>query len=177
METSSTVKRGLTAAALALVAVTAAACGGSSSGGGTTPSSAPSSEPSTTPAAAATAPADPTAAKAEITKNWELFFSSATNSATATGLLENGDQLGPALAKAQQEDKASGGNRSAKVKKITFTSATNANVNYILHAGGTKLNAAGVAVFQNGAWKVSQLTFCTLVELGNNGKPVKSCPS
>jgi hypothetical protein len=165
------------AAALALVAVTAAACGGGSSGGGTTPSAAPTSQTSTTPAAAATAPADPAAAQAEITTTWETFFSSSTSTADAVALLENGDQLGPALNKAQQEDKATGGNRSAKVKKVTFTSPTNANVTYRLHVGTTKLNSAGVAVLQDGKWKVSQITFCTLVILGNNEKSVKSCPS
>ena len=167
----------LRASALALVAVFAAACGGSSSGGGTTPSSAPTSGTSSTPSSAATGPADPAAATAEITKTWETFFSSKTNSAAAVGLLENGDQLGPALKKAEQEDKATGGNRSAKVKKVTFTSPTNANVNYILHAGGQVLNSAGTAVLQDGKWKVSEVTFCTLVVLGNGEKPVKSCPS
>jgi hypothetical protein len=168
----------LRVAGLAFVAVTAAACGGSSSGGGgTQPSTAPSSVTSTTPAATATAPADPAAAKAEITKNWEKFLSSGTSSTVATALLEDGDQLGPALSKAQQEDKTTGGNRSAKVKKITFTSATTANVNYILHAAGTTLNSAGTAVLQNGVWKVTTVTFCTLVVLGNGERPVKGCPS
>lgn len=167
----------LRACALALVAALTAACGGGSSGGSTTPSSAPTSGTSTTPAATATAPADPAAATAEITATWEKFFSSATSISAAVALLENGDQLGPALAKAQQEDKATGGRRSAKVKKVTFTSPTNANVSYILHAGGTTLNSAGVAVLQGGQWKVSQITFCTLVVLGNGEKPVKGCPS
>lgn len=173
-------QKSLQAAALALVAVLAAACGGSSSGGSTGTSgasTAPSSDTSSTPAAVATAPADPTAAMAQITTTWETFFSSSTSVADATALLENGDQLGPALQKAQKEDKATGGNRSAKVKKITFTSPTNANVNYRLHVGTTKLNSAGVAVLQDGKWKVSQVTFCTLVVLGNNEKPVQGCPS
>jgi len=165
------------AAALALAALTLAGCGGGSSGGGTTPSSAPPAQSSSTPAAEATAPADAAAAKADITTTWETFFDSATDATEATALLENGDHLGPALKKAQQEDKATGGNRSAKVKKITFTSATQATVNYILHAGGTTLNSAGVTVLQDGKWKVSQITFCTLVILGNDQKPVKSCPS
>lgn len=168
----------LRALALALVAVAMAACGGGSSGGSAPPASqAPSSETSTTPAATATAPADPAAAKAEITTAWETFLSSKTSSADAVALLENGDQLGQALKKAQQEDKATGGNRSATVKKITFTSPTAATVNYILHAAGQVLNSAGTAVLQDGKWKVSEVTFCTLVVLGNNEKPVKGCPS
>jgi hypothetical protein len=125
----------------------------------------------------ATAPADPTAAKAEITTAWETFLSSNTKSAAAVALLENGDQLGQALKKARQEDKATGGKRSAHVKKITFTSATNATVNYILHAAGQVLNSAGTAVLQDGKWKVSEVTLCTLVVLGNGEEPVKGCAS
>ena len=170
-------KTSLRTAALVLVVMASAACGGSSSGGGTTPSSAPAAGSSTTPAAVATAPADEAAARSEITKNWAKFFSSKTPIATSKLLLENGTGLGPALKKALQEDKASGGARSATVKKITFTSPTQANVAYDLHAAGRVLNAAGVAVLQGGKWKVSDVTFCTLVVLGNNEKPVKGCPS
>ena len=162
--------------ALALVAVTATACGGSSSGG-STPSQTPAAGTSSTPAAAATAPADEAAAKAEITTAWETFLSSDTKPADAVALLENGDQLGAALKKARQEDKATGGKRFAKVTKITFTSPTNANVAYKLHAAGRVLNAAGTAVLQDGKWKVSEVTFCTLVVLGNGERPVQGCAS
>ena len=167
----SNVRRAAVLAALPVLLV-AAGCGGSSSGGSgsTTPTTV-----SSTPAAEATAPADPAAARAGITANWEKFFSSATDAAAAKALLENGDQLGPALKKAQQEDKSSGGTRSAKVTKITFTSATNARVDYKLHVGQTNLNSAGMAVLQDGIWKVSKVTFCTLVELGNGQRPVASC--
>lgn len=156
-----------------VLAFLTAACGGSSSGG--TPAAGSTGGTSSTPAATSTAPADPAAATAEITKNWEKFFSSATPTAVSVSLLENGSQLGPALAKAKAEDRATGGNRSAKVTKVTFTSPTQANVNYKLHVGTTNLDSAGVAVLQDGTWRVSKTTFCTLVELGNNQKPVKSC--
>jgi hypothetical protein len=172
------IKAAQCAAGLAVVALTVAACGSSSSGGGTTPpSSSPTSQPSATPAAAATAPADEAAARAEITKNWTTFFNSNTPNTKSKMLLENGTNLGPALRKAVQEDKATGGTRSANVKKITFTSPTQANVTYGLHAAGRILNASGIAVLQGGTWKVSDVTFCTLVVLGNNERPVKGCPS
>jgi hypothetical protein len=167
----------LRAVALALIAATVTACGGSSSGGSPSTGQTPSGGSSTTPAAVATAPADEAAAKTEITTAWETFLSSNTKPADAVALLENGDQLGTALKKARQEDKATGGKRSAQVKKITFTSPTNATVNYILHAAGQVLNSAGTAVLQDGKWKVSEVTFCTLVVLGNGEKPVKGCPS
>jgi hypothetical protein len=167
----------LRAVALALIAATVTACGGSSSGGNPSTGQTPSGGTSSTPAAVATAPADEAAAKAEITTTWQTFLSSNTKPADAVALLENGDQLGAALKKARQEDRATGGKRSAKVTKITFTSATNANVNYVLHAAGQVLNAAGTAVLQDGTWKVSEVTFCTLVVLGNGSRPVQGCPS
>jgi hypothetical protein len=174
MQTSS-----VKAAALALVAVLAAACGGGSSGGADTtpPSSAPSSQPSSAPAATANAPADPAAAKAEIKKVWVKFFNSGTPSAQAKSLLEDGDQLGAALKLAQKEDRQTHLDRRAKVKLIKFFDATTANVTWILFNKTTKLldNASGQAKFVDGQWKVSKLTFCTLVTLGNNQVAPKGC--
>jgi len=166
----------LRAVCLALLAVTAAACGGSSSGG-TPAASSPPSSAATSSSASSNQPADSAAAKAEITTNWEKFLSSDTSQTEAKTLLQQGDSLGPALKKAAQEDKATGGTRSAKVTKITFTSPTQANVNYLLKAAGRTLNAAGIAVLEDGTWKVSDITFCTLVVLGNGSRPVKGCAS
>jgi hypothetical protein len=151
-----------------------AGCGGGDSDG-TEPTTTDTA--TTTPAAVATGPADEAAAEAEITENWETFLRSGTPKAAAVGLLENGDQLGAALKKAAQEDEETGGERSATVKTIIFTSPTRANVTYELHAAGQILNSAGEAVLQDGVWKVSEATFCTLVVLGNGSRPVKGCPS
>jgi len=157
---------------LATLATLATACGGGSS---KPAASVKPQNSSTTPAASSTAPADVAAAKAEITTNWETFLRSGTPQAKAVSLLEKGSTLGTALAKAAEEDKATGGKRSAKVTSIVFTSPTNASVAYKLHAAGTVLNSSGVAVLEDGVWKVSDVTFCTLVLLGNNEKPVKGC--
>ena len=156
-------------------ALSLAACGGSSSGGAPAASTTPGGEVSTTPAASSNQPADAAAAKAEIVKNWKTFLASGTSRAVAVSLLENGDQLGPALKKADEENAATGGERSAKVTLVTFTSPTTAQVNYDLHAAGQDLKSSGQAVLQDGVWKVSEATFCTLVELGNGGQPVKGC--
>lgn len=168
----------LTVTALGLSGTLLAGCGGSSSSASSTDTTPASSDTSAgTPAATGTAPADPAAAKSEITANWEKFFASDTSPAAAKSLLENGDGMGAALKKAQQEDKAAGGTRSATVKKVTFSSPTQASVTYTLVAAGQTLPASGVAVLQDGTWKVSDITFCTLVVLGNNGSPVPGCPS
>ena len=43
-------------------------------------------------------------------------------------------------------------------------------------AGNTEpMVQPGHAVLVDGTWKVSKTTFCTLVELGNNEKPVAGC--
>jgi len=174
-------KNSLRTAALVLVAVTAAACGGGSSGGGTGsssgPSSAPSSVESTSAAPAANAPADPAAAKAEIEKVWVKFFNSSTNQGVAKTLLEDGDNLGAALKLAQKEDKQTNLDRRAKVKLIKFFDATTANVTWILYNGKTPVldNASGQAKLVDGSWKVSKLTFCTLVTLGNNQVAPAGC--
>lgn len=159
---------------IVLVAALSSACGGS---GGSPAPAADTGSPSTGSSAqpADTAPADAAAARAEIIANWQKFFDSSTPSSVAKGLLEQGGSLGPALKKAQEEDRATGGQRSANVSKVQFTSPTRANVLYRLNAAGRTLNASGVAVLENGTWKVADITFCTLVVLGNGERPVKGC--
>ena len=160
-------------------ALSLAACGGSSSGGSTVPagSTSPGASATTEPAGGATAPADPKAAKAEITHVWTTFFHTGTNRAEAVNLLEDGPNLGKALDKAEQEDRQTGLVRRAKVQFIKFLTPTTANVTWtLLNKSNPVLpNASGQAVLVDGKWKVSKLTFCTLVELGNNGKPVPGC--
>ena len=166
------------AAALALAALTLAGCGGGSSGGGTTtPSAAPSSVESTSAAPATNAPADPAAARAEIKKVWVKFFNSSTDQAVAKTLLEDGENLGAALKLAQKEDRETNLDRRAKVKLIKFFDATTANVTWILYNGTTPVldNASGQAKLVDGEWKVSKLTFCTLVTLGNDQVAPKGC--
>lgn len=158
------------------VALVAAGCGGGSSGGGTTPTTTGSGA-SSTPAANATAPADVAAATAQVTQNWTTFFNYKTPLATEYTLLEGGQALAPAIHKAQQEQAQTHLKEAVKVKKVTFTSPTQATVLYSL-LNGTKVllaDSSGTAVLQDGTWKVSKVTFCTLVQLGNGNKPVKSC--
>ncbi|MGW2017542.1 hypothetical protein [Streptomyces sp. NPDC001927] len=118
-------------------------------------------------------PSDPVAAKAEITKNWTAFFDPNTPAAERTKLLENGDQLGPALEALLTNDAAS--QATAKVKGIEFTSPNDANVTYdLLVAGSTAVpNAKGTSVLQDDTWKVSAKTLCGLAQL--SGASVPGC--
>jgi hypothetical protein len=153
-----------------------AACGGSSSPS-TQPSTGTSSTPPTSAAPTGTAPADPAAAKAQVIANWQKFFNYKTPEAQAKALLEDGSSLGAALTLAKQERDQTHLKQGAKVKIVTFTSATNASVTYELLNGTQPLlnQASGVAVLVDGQWKVSKNTFCSLVTLGNNGKSPAGC--
>lgn len=149
-----------------LVAI--AGCSSSSSGGGNT---------AVSPAASATAPADPTAATAQIKTTWTTFFHTGTKPKAAEALLENGSKLAAAIRVASRFQQKQKLTEDAQVLKVTFTSPTAATVTYNLLSHGQTLlpNATGQAVLQDGQWKVSQATFCTLVGLAAGGTKIPGC--
>lgn len=158
------------AAAAALLLVPALAAGASASGPGAGGNARP-------PAAAAPAapavddPADPAAARAEIERNWVRFFDARTSTEERAGVLEYGDLMEPllaGLAKIPNADKS-----SAKVKAVAFTSPTEATVTYdVLVAGTPELSdSKGIAVLDDGVWKVSLKSLCGLIELSGNTAP------
>ncbi len=131
-------------------------------------SSTVSAPPSTHPAPSATA---------VITANWEAFFSGKTSAATKITLLQNG-QTYAAVIQAQVSS-AMAKSASAKVTKVTVTSPTQAKVTYNVLLGTTPAltNQSGVAVYQNGTWKVGDASFCALLALENGGKAPSVCSS
>ncbi|MBZ3902710.1 MULTISPECIES: hypothetical protein [Streptomyces] len=170
------------AAALALLLAPAlAACSDDSGGGGDTAPPTPSVERTDTPRepteedTSASGPADTAAAEKEIQKNWKTFFDPATSTEEKQAVLENGDEMGPVLAAFSGDER--GGQVEAEVRKVTFTSATGADVTYtLLLEGATALpDAAGTAVEQDGTWKVSVKTLCGLVALSGNATPGPGC--
>jgi hypothetical protein len=156
--------------ALGLSAVFAvSACGG---GSGTS-----SPPPSASPAALANTAAGKAIATTQIKAHWATFFNSATPQPTAVSLLENGANLGPAIAFAAHLAKTEKLAESAVVTKVVFTDPTHAKVTYNLLGNGKPLlnGSNGEAVYVDGTWKVAQETFCTLVDLGAAGKKVPGC--
>lgn len=142
-------------AALCLVAV--AACGGGSDKSSSTPTASP------TPTAM-----DPAAAKAAITTTWETFFNPAGTVADHVALLQNGPAFTAELT-ANSKDPAAK-DLAAKVTAVVLNGDAQANVTYdLLGKGGVKLlpGAMGAAVYVDGAWKVSKLTYCQLITLQN----------
>jgi hypothetical protein len=158
------------AAALALVLVAAvAACSSSSS----------SSASHTASGAASTASASATArsAAAQITANWEAFFSGATPAAQKISLLQNGQEFASIIN--TQAGSGLARSASAKVTAVRLTSATQATVTYDILMGGKPAlsNQTGTAVYQDGTWKVGDGSFCQLLALENGGKAPPVCSS
>jgi hypothetical protein len=145
----------LGSSALIVLALTATACGGSS----------PSSSSTTTPPAATGGNA-----VAQITTNWEAFFSAKTPVSQRVSLLQDGSQFQSVISAQAGGGLAS--QASAKVTKVTVTSPTQATVKYDILLNGTPAlsNQTGTAVLDNGTWKVGVTSFCGLLTLENSGK-------
>jgi hypothetical protein len=153
-------------AAVGLAALLAlAGCGGSGNGDSATTVPTTGGTPGNTQAIAA------------ITSAWTTFFHTGTKPAVAKQLLQNGSHMSRAIKVASQVQKQSKIVEDAKVTKVTFTSPTSATVTYNLLSHGSTLlpGATGQAVLENGQWKVSTATFCTLVELGAGSQKVPGC--
>jgi hypothetical protein len=164
----------VSALALTGLAATAAACGGSSP---STPSSSPTSAPPSTsapptsaPATSSSAPVSGGAAAAAITTNWEAFFNAKTPISKRVSLLQDGSQFKSVI----QSQAGSGlaALATAKVTHVTVNSPTQATVIYDILVSGTPelKNQHGVAVLQNGTWKVGVTSFCGLLTIENAGK-------
>jgi hypothetical protein len=167
----------------------AAACSSSSSSTAAAPSAsssapAPSSS-AASPSAPASSPAAPSSsapaaagggnAKAQITTNWEAFFNGQTGAAKKISLLQNGDKFS-AIIKAQAGSGLAS-SAGAKVTAVVVNSATSATVSYdITLSGATALpNQTGTAVYEDGMWKVGDVSFCQLLKLENNGTAPAAC--
>jgi hypothetical protein len=158
------------ALALAGLALLATACSGSSPSTSSTSSSPASTPTSTSPAASASTSAGSPAAVAAITTNWEAFFNAKTPDSQRIALLQDGQQFASVIH--AQSGSGLAALATAKVTHVTVNSATMATVSYeILISGTPQLkNQTGVAVNQNGTWKVGVASFCGLLIIENAGK-------
>jgi hypothetical protein len=123
---------------------------------------------------ATTTTMDAATAKAAITANWERFFSASTSIDDRQTLLENGASLHQALVERAADPLMK--QASAKVKSVAITDATHAAVIYDVMLNGTVAlaDSQGVAVLQDGVWKVSADSFCALISLGATA-PIPGC--
>ena len=161
------------------LAVAVAACSSSSStSAATSPSSSAASSPAATSSSSAPASSSSSDAVAEITANWEKFFSSSTTASQKAALLQNGSVFASAIAAFNQLPLASG--IGAKVTNVVVTSPTKATVTYnITSSGGTSLlsGQTGTSVYQDGTWKVGDASLCGLFKLIPGGSVPSACSS
>ena len=164
------------ALALALALAVAACSSSPSSSATTSPSSAPAASSA---AASSAAPSSPSAAggnaKAQITTNWEAFFNGQTSGAKKIQLLQNGSKFAAVINAQAGSGLAS--SAGAKVTAVVLNSATSATVSYdITLSGATALaNQTGTAVYEDGMWKVGDVSFCQLLKLENSGTAPSVC--
>ena len=164
------------------LALTVAACSSSSSSSAAaSPSaaSAPAAPASPVPASSS-APSNGgnSAAVAQITANWEKFFSSSTPVAQKVTLLQNGSTFEAAIKAFANFPLAS--SLGAKVTNVTVNSATSATVTYSIttSSGSTLLpNQKGTAVYQDGVWKVGDASLCGLYRLIPGATVPSACSS
>jgi hypothetical protein len=146
------------------LAATVAACSSSSTSSAAAPSSAASTSSSSAPSSPGTgSTAD---AAAQIKANWEKFFDAHTTVADKVKLLQNGAALEAAIKTFANFPLANG--IGAKVTNVTVNSATKAAVTYNLTSSdGSALlsNQKGVAVYEDGTWKVGDQSLCGLFKL------------
>ena len=172
--------RRIAAPALGLaLAATMAACSSSSTTTSASPSSAPASS---SPAIAGSSPsvgstASPASgnAAAQITANWEAFFDGKTSAAKKISLLENGQKFASVInAQAGSGIATSAG---AKVHSVVVNSPAKATVSYDITLNGTTAlaNQTGTAVYEDGMWKVGDVSFCQLLKLENGGTAPSVC--
>jgi hypothetical protein len=173
--------RRIAAPALGLaLAATMAACSSSSTSSAAGPgSSAPPSSSAPGSAAASSPGTGSTAdAAAQIKANWEKFFDASTPVTEKVKLLQNGAALESAIKAFASFPLASG--IGAKVTNVTVSSATKAAVTYNLtsSSGGALLSGQkGVAVYQDGSWKVGDESLCGLFRLIPGGTVPSACNS
>jgi hypothetical protein len=163
---------------LALAATMAACSSSSTSSAAGSGSSAPPS--SSAPGSAASSPGTGSTADAaaQIKANWEKFFAASTPVTEKAKLLQNGAALESAIKAFANFPLANG--IGAKVTNVTVSSATKAAVTYNLtsSSGGALLSGQkGVAVYQDGTWKVGDESLCGLFRLIPGGTVPSACNS
>jgi len=109
-------------------------------------------------------------AESVIAAHWTAFFNPKTSVARRISLLQDGEQFAAVIRSRASSSLAA--HASAKVISVTLVSATRAKVVYTLLEDGkpARANQLGVAVYQDGTWKVGVATFCSLLAMENGGR-------
>jgi hypothetical protein len=162
--------------ALALAVTACSSSSSSSSSSAATPTASTNSTPVGSPSAVP-ASSSSSGAVAQITANWEKFFNASTPLSQRVALLQNGPTFSSAIDSFSKLPLANG--IGAKVTGVTVNSATSASVTYSIVSGSTTLlgGQSGMAVYQDGTWKVGDASLCNLFKLIPGGSLPAACSS
>jgi hypothetical protein len=151
--------------AILMVGLALTSCSRGKKSATTPPPSSPSTAVSTAPSL------DRAAAEAQIKTNWAAFFSKDTPLAKKLSYLQRGSTMRAAVEQFGKDPRTR--QASAKITGVFVTSPTEATVNYQVLLGGRVAlpSAVGTAVYEDGAWKVSDTTFCGLLALTGGQTP------
>jgi hypothetical protein len=158
----------VSAAALLTVGSAVAGCSSSSSTSSAPPTSPATSAPSSSVPTSAE-PSTGAGATQAIEANWAKFFNAKTPIPQRIALLQNGQEFASVIRAQAHSTLAEAA--TSKVTHVTLTGTSTAAVTYdILVGGKVGLGGqSGVAVYQNGVWKVGATSFCGLLKLENGG--------
>jgi hypothetical protein len=109
-------------------------------------------------------------AESVIAAHWMAFFNPRTSVARRISLPQDGEQFAAVIR--SQASSSLAPHASARVTSVTLVSATRAKVVYTLleDSKPARANQLGVAVYQDGTWKVGVAIFCSLLAMENGGR-------
>jgi hypothetical protein len=151
------------AVAAAAAGVALAACG---SNGPAKPAASPSHPVTSSSAQPTTGPAAATAVRLD----WERFFTfTHVTIGERVGLIEDGEQLRQSLM--TQVSNPAMRAITARVSRVALLSPARAKVTFTVFDSGRPVlpGQPGIAVYQDGIWKVSKQTYCQLLVLQGAG--------
>jgi hypothetical protein len=171
-------RRTILAPALACaLAAAVAACTGSRSFAPASAAPASAAPASAAPAATAPAAANTVAAAALIAANWEKVFNGSTPAWQKISLVQNGRTLTTAIGDSRKWPSELG----SYVLAVRLDSAASAAVTYTIAVSGFSEPAlsglTGTAVYQNGVWKVGDVSLCAVLKLVPGGPVPSGCSS
>jgi len=159
----------VSACLLAIAGLTLAACASNGGSGNTSPATSSAPTTSSAPSSSSGEPTSGQGAVAAIKANWATFFNAKTSVSHRLALLQDGQSLAKVI-KAQSGSTLAA-TATSKVTSVTLTGTNQASVVYSILLGGQPAlsNQHGVAVYQDGVWKVGLVSFCGLLKLENAG--------
>jgi hypothetical protein len=114
---------------------------------------------------------------AQIKANWEKVFNASTPRSQKAALVQNGSTFAAAIgATLKWPSELTSG-----VSDVRLNSAASATVTYTVSVSGHSDPAlsglTGTAVYQNGLWKVGDVSLCALLKLVPGGPAPSACSS